>query len=106
MEYEWPGNVRELENVVERSLILNPKGPLTFEHMCLEPMKKAVNEVKDDEETFNLDENVSQLIHRVLKKTNGRVHGPGGAADLLGLNPSTLRNRMRKLGIDYSLMRN
>jgi transcriptional regulator with GAF, ATPase, and Fis domain len=101
MEYRWPGNVRELENVVERSLILNPKGPLNFEHMCLEPMEKKINEVTDAEETLNLDENVYQLIHRVLKKTSGRVHGPGGAADLLGINPSTLRNRMRKLGIEY-----
>jgi len=106
MDYNWPGNVRELENVVERSLILNPKGPLNFGHMCLEPMEKTTDEVNDDEVSFNLDENVSQLIHRVLKKTHGRVHGPGGAADLLGINPSTLRNRMRKLGIDYSLMRN
>ena len=105
MDYQWPGNVRELQNVVERSLILNPKGPLTFEHMCLEPREKIYNEVTDEEEIFNLDENVSRLIHRVLKKTNGRVHGPGGAADLLGLNPSTLRNRMRKLSIEYSLMR-
>jgi transcriptional regulator with GAF, ATPase, and Fis domain len=106
MDYHWPGNVRELENVVERSLILNSKGPLTFEHMCLEPQEIKNNGVAEGEETYNLDESVSRLIHRVLKKTNGRVHGPGGAADLLGINPSTLRNRMRKLGINYSLMRN
>jgi transcriptional regulator with GAF, ATPase, and Fis domain len=105
MDYQWPGNVRELENVVERALILNPNGPLNFENMCLERVEKTTNEVTDVEETFNLDENVSKLIHRVLKKTNGRVHGPGGAADILGINPSTLRNRMRKLGINYSLMR-
>jgi len=105
MDYQWPGNVRELENIVERALILNPKGALTFEHMCLEPMEKTFNEVTDQEETFNLDEYVSQFIYRVLKKTNGRVHGSGGAADLLGINPSTLRNRMRKLGINYSLIR-
>jgi len=106
MDYQWPGNVRELENVVERALILNPNGPLNFENMCLEPVEKTTNEVTEVEETFNLDENVSKLIHRVLKKTNGRVHGSGGAADILGINPSTLRNRMRKLGIDYSLLRN
>ena len=105
MEYKWPGNVRELENIVERSLILNPKGLLTFEHMCLDPEGKTSNKISESDETFNLDESVSQLIHRVLKKTKGRVHGPDGAANLLGINPSTLRSRMKKLGIDYSLMR-
>ena len=49
----------------------------------------------------NLDEVTSQHIRRVLKKTNGKIHGAGGAAELLGINASTLRNRMNKLGIEY-----
>ncbi|UCG00250.1 MAG: hypothetical protein JSV89_20745 [Spirochaetaceae bacterium] len=40
-------------------------------------------------------------IKRILTKTNGKIHGPGGAAELLGINPSTLRNRMNKYGIQY-----
>ena len=53
------------------------------------------------EETDNLDKVVSRHIRRVLLKTQGKVHGPDGAAAVLGINPSTLRNRMKKLGIDY-----
>lgn len=101
MEYHWPGNVRELENVVERALILNPEGPVTFEHMWMDQQENISLEEYKSEETYNLDENVTQLIHRVLKITNYRIHGSGGAADLLGINPSTLRNRMKKLGIEY-----
>jgi transcriptional regulator with GAF, ATPase, and Fis domain len=105
MEYNWPGNVRELENIVERALILNPKSPLTFEHMCLEPQEKTLELRGESEKTDNLDETVSRHIRRVLIKTNGKIHGSDGAAAHLGINPSTLRNRMKKLGIEYSLMR-
>ncbi len=52
-------------------------------------------------EQFELDEVVSKHMRRWLKRTGGKVHGPGGAAELLGVNPSTLRNRMNKLGIQY-----
>jgi len=53
------------------------------------------------EDTDNLDEAISRHIRRVLSKTTGKVNGPDGAAAYLGINPSTLRNRMKKLGIDY-----
>jgi DNA-binding NtrC family response regulator len=101
MEYHWPGNVRELENVIERDLILNPTGPLTFEHLDLSHAKKTLEPQGQSEETDNLDEVVYRHIHRVLSKTQGKVNGPDGAAALLGINPSTLRNRMKKLGVDY-----
>ncbi|UCF82013.1 MAG: sigma-54-dependent Fis family transcriptional regulator, partial [Desulfobacteraceae bacterium] len=55
MEYHWPGNVRELENVIERALILNPTGPLTFEHLNLGQSKKPMELVGYREETDNLD---------------------------------------------------
>jgi DNA-binding NtrC family response regulator len=50
---------------------------------------------------FKLNEVMSQHIRRVLEMTKGKVHGKGGAAELLGINPSTLRNRMNQLGIPY-----
>jgi len=56
---------------------------------------------ENSEETDNIDEVLSGHIRRVLSKTRGKVNGPDGAAALLGINPSTLRNRMKKLGIDY-----
>ncbi len=101
MTYHWPGNVRELENVIERALILNPTGPLTFNHLNQGRTKKSLELRGQSEETDNLDEVISQHIRRVLSKTKGKVNGPDGAAAFLGINPSTLRNRMKKLGIDY-----
>ena len=101
MEYHWPGNVRELQNVIERTLILNPSGPLTFEHLNLKHPGKSLELREEGKETDNIDEVLSRHIRRVLSRTKGKVNGPDGAAALLGINPSTLRNRMRKLGIDY-----
>jgi len=101
MTYHWPGNVRELENVIERALILNPAGPLTFEYLNFGQPKKSSELQQPGEGTGNLDEVVSGHIRRVLSRTKGKVNGPDGAAAFLGINPSTLRNRMKKLGIDY-----
>ena len=101
MEYHWPGNIRELENVIERALILNPTGPLAFEHLNLGRPKKTLESQGQSEEKDNLDEVISRQIRRVLSKTKGKINGPDGAAALLGVNPNTLRNRMKKLGIDY-----
>jgi len=100
MEYPWPGNVRELENVVERALILNRGALLNFEHLQQTGKKPEVlkNAIEDDT-SFTLDEVNIRHIKNVLKKTAGRIHGPGGAAEILGINPSTLRNRMKKLGL-------
>ncbi len=105
LEYAWPGNVRELANVVEREIILNPHGPLTFEHVnpATQPTTRTVEEPRKT--TDNLDEAISHHIQRVLDKTQGKVHGPGGAAELLGINANTLRNRMNKLGITYGRKR-
>jgi DNA-binding NtrC family response regulator len=101
MNYNWPGNVRELQNVVERALILNPSGPLTFEHLTTFQQKEIPNDQGQMSDTTNLDEITSRYIRLTLSKTKGKIHGKGGAADLLGINPSTLRNRMNKLGIEY-----
>jgi transcriptional regulator with GAF, ATPase, and Fis domain len=101
MTYHWPGNVRELENVIERALILNPAGPLTFEYLNLGQPEKSSELHQQIEETDHLDEVISRHIRRVLSKAKGKVNGPDGAAACLGINPSTLRNRMKKLGIDY-----
>jgi transcriptional regulator with GAF, ATPase, and Fis domain len=57
--------------------------------------------VVGEEETESLDVVVSRHIQRVLARTGGKVNGPHGAAALLGVNPSTLRNRMKKLGIPF-----
>jgi transcriptional regulator with GAF, ATPase, and Fis domain len=101
MEYRWPGNVRELENVIERALILNPKGPLTFDHLDMGKSRKTLDPRRENRASDNLDNAMSNHILRILSKANGKVNGPDGAASLLGINPSTLRHRMKKLGIEY-----
>jgi DNA-binding NtrC family response regulator len=101
MDYGWPGNVRELQNIVERSLILNPRGPVSFEHMDHTQAWKRPAGTQAEEGSYGLDDVVIAHIHKVLAKTGGKVHGPNGAARLLGVNSSTLRNKMNKLGIQY-----
>jgi transcriptional regulator with GAF, ATPase, and Fis domain len=101
MNYHWPGNVRELQNVVERELILNPNGPLTFSQMNISAHNDIEKQTTQHFESDNLDEVTAMHIRNVLKKSDGKIHGKGGAADLLGINASTLRNRMNKLGIAY-----
>lgn len=101
MGYRWPGNVRELENIIERAMILNPSGPLTFEHLTLAgPVLKSEIHV-EKERPDRLDDVIFQHIKDVLVRSGGKVNGPDGAAAVLGINPSTLRNRMKKLGIEY-----
>ena len=102
MAYDWPGNVRELENLVERALILSQGAPLTFEDLSgrADEGRPSVPDASANK-TLNLDAVMSNHIRRVLEMTNGRVHGKGGAAELLGINPSTLRYKMDQLGIAY-----
>jgi transcriptional regulator with GAF, ATPase, and Fis domain len=99
--YDWPGNVRERENLVERELIHSQGEPLAFENLCR--MKTGADPITAslETETLKLDALVSDHIRRVLTMTKGRVHGKGGAAELLGMHPSTLRYRMNRLGIPY-----
>jgi DNA-binding NtrC family response regulator len=103
--YAWPGNVRELQNIIERELILNPSGPLSFKSLLLkeESFEDQPDTVPANESvsTLNLDEIITSHIEKVLIRTKGRIHGKNGAAVLLGVNASTLINRMKKLGIKY-----
>jgi len=102
MRYYWPGNVRELENIVEREMILNRTGPLTFQQFG---RKKHADQMPLPSESSNnvlgLEQMTAQYIQRILRMTKGVLHGPGGAAALLKIHPSTLRSKMKKLGIPY-----
>jgi transcriptional regulator with PAS, ATPase and Fis domain len=106
ISYDWPGNVRELQNVVERELIINPSGPLVFSHFQFHEINIGLTRPGHQDHggeisKTDLDSIVSNHIEFVLKRTQGKIHGKGGAAELLGINPSTLRNKMNKLGIKY-----
>lgn len=103
MNYGWPGNVRELENLVERELIRHREGQLRFESLPAgerESETQLITEGKSDG-PLNLDEAMSLHIGKVLNITEGKIFGPGGATELLGINPNTLRGRKNKLGIRY-----
>jgi transcriptional regulator with GAF, ATPase, and Fis domain len=104
MAYHWPGNVRELENVVERALILDPEGPLSFDALVTpegELRSSLSRSAAVPDTSLTLDEAMAVHIRAVLEEVDGRVHGEGGAAQVLGVNPSTLRARMKKLGIAF-----
>ncbi|MBT4263685.1 MAG: sigma 54-interacting transcriptional regulator [Deltaproteobacteria bacterium] len=100
--YSWPGNVRELENAIERELILNRGAPLEFNN--IEPTKKAIDVPPDrqlNSDTFNLNQIMKKHIENALEAAGGKVEGKGGAAELLSINPRTLRHRMRKIGVSF-----
>jgi transcriptional regulator with GAF, ATPase, and Fis domain len=102
-DYDWPGNVRELQNVVERALIQHGGGTLAFAELSL-PRQQAhemVGAEEQDRAILPLDEINSRYIRRVLELSNGKINGPGGAAELLAVHPNTLRKKMEKLGIPY-----
>jgi len=92
-DYPWPGNVRELESVLERAVILCP-GPVLQLADKLEisslPLLSTVRTLEEMER--------SQIL-KILSESRWRIEGKDGAAAILGLNPSTLRARMHKLGI-------
>ncbi|MDX2434407.1 MAG: sigma 54-interacting transcriptional regulator [Desulfobacterales bacterium] len=102
LAHHWPGNVRELENAVERAIILHREEPLSFAELVPKEKSEMVSVfVSKDNESCNLDQVTTNHIRKVLEITRGRVEGEKGAADLLGINPGTLRGRMRKLGISF-----
>ncbi|MFZ2447432.1 MAG: sigma 54-interacting transcriptional regulator [Syntrophobacteraceae bacterium] len=104
--YQWPGNVRELENLIERELIhkrgKEKSGRLTFEHFDMPRKNEGAGLLHDaGDNVLTLDKVASLHIRRALQDCNGKISGAGGAAHLLGINPNTLRSRMRKLGISF-----
>ncbi len=93
VSYDWPGNVRELEHVVERAIILSPGSTLMVE----EPGAAAPLHAGGSQQMVQAER---AHVLRVLRDCGWKVKGSGNAAETLGLNPSTLRSRMKKLGIE------
>jgi hydrogenase-4 transcriptional activator len=116
VSYDWPGNVRELAAVIERAAILGTGrrlevaaalgvdtrlAPRTTGTAKLLPTTPAAT----GEHLLTLDAAMAEHIKSALHRTRGRIEGRHGAAKLLGINPYTLRARMRKLGVDWSAFR-
>ena len=99
--YPWPGNVRELQNIIERALILSQGGLLQIPPLGQTASTTTPTEDHPPREQLALNIVMAEHIRRILQWTNGRIEGPGGAADLLQINHGTLRARMKKLGIPF-----
>lgn len=91
--YPWPGNVRELENVIERAVVLSHGGTLRVD-------RSALPGAEEIELNADLQQEQRERIEATLRATRGRISGGKGAAKRLGLAPSTLEYRLRRLGID------
>ncbi|MGZ5970238.1 MAG: AAA-type ATPase lid domain-containing protein, partial [Polyangiales bacterium] len=113
--YDWPGNVRELQNVIERAVILSNGGELRLPQLGERlsdrppafgpspqlPAPPALPAL-DFQEVISAEEwrrREKANVERALARAEGRIYGAGGAAELLGLKPSTLQSRMRALDI-------
>jgi transcriptional regulator with GAF, ATPase, and Fis domain len=104
--HPWPGNVRQLVNVLERAVILKPHGELGAEHVEMPgvaiapaPLLPAQTPVIDEPLVVPFEANERRYLERVLERTRGKIYGVGGAAALLGMPPTTLQSKLRKLGI-------
>jgi PAS domain S-box-containing protein len=94
IRYPWPGNIRELEHLVERAIILS-RGPV----LNVSQFELAQAPESPATAASSLEEIEREHILRVLRETSGKIGGPGGAAERLGMNRTTLNSRMQKLGI-------
>jgi transcriptional regulator with GAF, ATPase, and Fis domain len=104
-QYAWPGNLRELANVLERATILSMGRDLGPEVLDL-PARAALSghtpplrRTGSSERVLTPDDAQKAHVERVLQLTGGRIYGKAGAAELLGVKPSTLQSRMKKLGV-------
>ncbi len=104
--YDWPGNVREMQNLIERALILAQRGPLRFDlppaASEAAPMPVQTDAAASEVQILTdpeLRQRERANIVAALTRSGWRIHGAGGAAELLSINPSTLLSRIRKMGL-------
>jgi PAS domain S-box-containing protein len=99
-EYNWPGNIRELQNVIERAVI-STKGDTIRINDLLDGNSSISKPEQEQQKTTDLRLSEVEKAHiiKILDQCNWQIHGEKGAAEILDINPSTLRSRMKKLNI-------
>lgn len=105
--YHWPGNIRELRNVIERSVIISRGGALDFDLPTVEPamvpLRRSAKEITESDPEFfteaELQSRERENLLVILQKTNWKIKGIDGAAELLGVKPTTLITRIKRMGL-------
>ncbi len=95
--YHWPGNIRELEHLMERTILLSKEA--IIDDLTIIPLYQKDPEASNESRIKTMEENERDHILYILEKCQGKIWGPGAAAELLNLHPSTLKSKMKKLGI-------
>jgi len=102
--YDWPGNIRELEHLIERSMLM-ANGPEITAIELPQSNTTSFSEPEDSGKAKTMEEMERDHIMRVLKMCNGKVFGPGGAAEVLNIPSTTLNSKIKKLGIRYEFVK-
>jgi transcriptional regulator with GAF, ATPase, and Fis domain len=97
LNYDWPGNVRELENFIERAVVLS-SSPV-IDNLSLLTGERHCKTYDDKVRIMTIEENEREHIINVLRICKSKIYGPGGAAELLNVPPTTLSSKIKKLGI-------
>ena len=98
-DYQWPGNVREMEHLIERQVLLSTK-PVISEINIPEVVKTIIDKEGTIQKIKTIDENERDHIFAVLQLCKGRISGSDGAAKLLGVPPTTLNSKIKRLGLN------
>ncbi len=107
LDYDWPGNIREMQNVIERAIITSPSSKinleLTLSGIFETKYNKEINSTEESSKIIRTEKELKELEYQnliqALESTKWRIYGTDGAAELLGMNPSTLRSRIKTFGI-------
>ncbi len=107
--YPWPGNVRELQHVIERAVLTSPGAALEVELLDTAPARAASSPAAKEAAIVRTELELRQLerenLRAALAAAGGKIYGKGGAAELLGVRPTTLSSRMKALGLDNRSLR-